>query len=79
MTDLHDHGLFMPPSVGSPSAAPSSSTDDASMTPEQRAEAAAAALELTVARRLFWWGFALLPGLWLMVWLVAAGGRPPRS
>ena len=26
-------------------------------------------LDLKVARRMFWWGFALLPGLWLLVWV----------
>ena len=27
------------------------------------------ALDLKVARRMFWCGFALLPGLWLLVWV----------
>ena len=40
-------------------------------------------LDLKVARRMFWWGFALLPGLWLLVWVhfrqaVKQPGSDPR-
>ena len=40
-------------------------------------------LDLKVARRMFWWGFALLPGLWLLVWVhfrqaVTQPGSDPR-
>ena len=48
---------------------------------EADAEAdAEAALDLKVARRMFWSGFALLPGMWLMVWLHYRGvAKRPRS
>ena len=40
-------------------------------------------LDVKVARRMFWWGFALLPGLWLLVWVhfrqaVVQPGSDPR-
>ena len=67
-------------------AGPSSTTRRdaaASLSPEQQQaqqRAAASALEVKVARRMFWWGFAALPGLWLLVWVhFRAAAKQPHS
>tara|TARA_B110001452_G_C15005536_1_gene351543 strand:- start:1 stop:459 length:459 start_codon:yes stop_codon:yes gene_type:complete len=60
-------------------AGPSSEVLDHSVEADAE-EDAEAALDLKVARRMFWSGFALLPGIWLMVWLHYRGvAKQPRA
>ena len=56
-------------------------TDAPGPTAQRRVQLDAAnSLDLRVARRMFWWGFAALPGLWLLVWMHFRGAaKLPHS
>jgi|TARA_B110001469_G_scaffold106686_1_gene106582 hypothetical protein len=62
--------LKIPSDDAHDAAGPSGSRrDDLTQPDPEQEQQRVRELDLKVARRMFWWGFALLPGLWLLVWV----------
>ena len=62
-------GPVAPPRPGSCARDHSSDVPGSSPQDQDEEQQRVRELDLKVARRMFWWGFALLPGLWLLVWV----------